>query len=181
MLSGFVPTELSPQRTLPLEDKWVLVVEDEIDSTALFTLVFELAGAEVFVASSLDEALRVLNCFIPDAVVSNLLLPDGNGCALAEHLRFLESEVGRPIPAIALSAETNHFYQEWALSAGFQNHLLKPLDPSDLVKAVISAIQKHPSSTDGKGSETNSDRSNFLRPSRGLRLKAGRSTRSRVS
>ncbi|HEY9877929.1 MAG TPA: response regulator [Leptolyngbyaceae cyanobacterium] len=127
---------------LPLEHKWVLVVEAETNSSALFTALFESAGAGVIVASSLNEALRVLDCFIPNVVISELVLPDGHGCDLAQHLSHVESELGLRVPAIAISAGTHPRAREQALAAGFRTYLTRPVEPDALVQKVVSLVHR---------------------------------------
>lgn len=58
-----------------------------------------------------------------------------------QQIRALEQ--GRQIPAIALTAYAGEFNRQQALTAGFQRHLAKPIEPDELVKAVETLVKEH--------------------------------------
>ncbi len=122
----------------------VMLVEDDVDGRELLTLVLEEAGAIVRPSASVREALADLPGFDPHVLVSDLGLPDEDGYALIRQVR--EREAGRPVrlPAIALTGFARATDRDRALSAGFQRHVVKPVDPAALTKLVaeLAAFQQ---------------------------------------
>ncbi len=68
-------------------------------------------------------------------------MPEMDGYTLIRQVRTWTVEQGGKIPAIALTAFARNYDQQQALKAGFQIHLPKPLDPEELVTAVVSILQ----------------------------------------
>lgn len=113
----------------------LLFVEDDKDSREMVAFALERHGAIVASATTVDEAVRLVDEFQPDLLLSDIGLPEADGYAL---LRLLHSR-GRRIPAIALTAYTRPEDRQSALSAGYWRHIGKPVDIPDLVTA-ISAV-----------------------------------------
>src|SRR6266436_3458921 len=99
MVSGFPPGE-SDQR--PARGLRILVVDDDPDGRIALGMLLAQAGVDVALAASVREARRSIERREPDAVVSDLMMPDEDGFALIETLRARESERGRHIPALAI-------------------------------------------------------------------------------
>jgi CheY-like chemotaxis protein len=68
-------------------------------------------------------------------------MPEMDGYMLIQKVRTLAPEQGGQIPAIALSAYAGEINYQQALSAGFQTHLSKPVDPDKLVALVTKLAQ----------------------------------------
>lgn len=120
----------------------VLVVDDEADSVEVLKLVLKECGAEVSTAYSAKEALRALEAYPPDVLISDIGMPGEDGYDLIKKFRELASVQGKRIPAIALTAYSRAEDRKRALSAGFQMHLAKPVEPDELVMAVAN-LAKH--------------------------------------
>jgi PAS domain S-box-containing protein len=118
----------------------VLVVDDEPDMREFVAFVLEEYGAQVTVAKSAAEALFALEESIPDLLLSDIGMPDRDGYMLMRQVRTWSSERGGQILAIALSAYAGEFNQQQALSAGFQAHISKPVEPEQLVRAITNLI-----------------------------------------
>ncbi len=127
--------EKAPTTRPPLEGLRVLVVEDESDARELLSLTLEFSGAQVEAVTSAREALENLPVFKPDVLLSDIGLPVESGYDLIRKVRSLPSEA-RNIPAVALTAFATEKDRQLALSAGFQMHLAKPVDPEVLVEAI---------------------------------------------
>ena len=94
----------SPMPRLPrLDGLRILVVDDDLDGRTLTSLVLTQAGASVKAVASVREAHQTLEVERPDALVSDLGLPDENGYALIRHIRQHEAEHGGFLPAVALT------------------------------------------------------------------------------
>ena len=127
---GAVPT------VARLEGIRVLLVEDDEDSRKLLGLMLKKQGAEVTSASSSAEALSAFGQILPDVVLSDIGMADEDGYELMRKVRALPAEGGGLTPAIALTGYATRKDRERALSAGYQLHLAKPVEPADLVAAI---------------------------------------------
>jgi CheY-like chemotaxis protein len=92
----------------------------------------------VKVATRTSEALKTLEQWTPDVVISDIGLPDEDGYTLIGKIRTFAGEKGRPIPAIALTGYAGEQEGQRALTAGFQMYLTKPSEPSKLVAAIAN-------------------------------------------
>ena len=114
----------------------VLVVDDEPDSAGLVKRVLEGCHAEVRAAGSMQEALAVFSDFHPDILLSDIGMPAHDGYELIQRVRELPG--GKTIPAAALTALARADDVERALHAGFQTHVAKPVEPSELVHVAAT-------------------------------------------
>jgi PAS domain S-box-containing protein len=132
--------EIERRGTVPavarLEGIRVLLVEDDEDSRKLLGMMLKKQGAEVTSASSSAEALSALGQISPDVVLSDIGMADEDGYELMRKVRALPAEGGGLTPAIALTGYATRKDRERALSAGYQLHLAKPVEPADLVAAI---------------------------------------------
>jgi CheY-like chemotaxis protein len=120
----------------------VLLVEDNPDTLDMLKFIFDESGAEVIAATSVDEALDALDRFRPDALVSDIAMPDRDGYDLISEIRSREPERGGKIPAVAVTAYARAEDRVRVLAAGFQMHIAKPIDPDELI-AVVASLTGH--------------------------------------
>lgn len=123
-----------------LSGVWVLAVDDEADAREMVSFMLQINGAKVTSARSAVEALEILRSAgdrLPDLLLSDISMPNESGYALLEKIRALPSENGGQIPAIALTAFNRPEDRQAALDAGFQKHLGKPVEPDNLISAII--------------------------------------------
>ncbi|CAA9363864.1 Two-component system sensor histidine kinase/response regulator hybrid [uncultured Microcoleus sp.] len=120
----------------------VLVVDDEQDSRDFVAFVAEQAGAKVTALGSAIEALQLLSTTPFDILLCDIGMPDMDGYMLVRQVRALPPEQGGQIPAIALTAYAGDFNQKQALAAGFQRHLAKPVEPNELVQAIVTLLSR---------------------------------------
>jgi CheY-like chemotaxis protein len=114
----------------------ILVVEDDPDARDLLRTTLELEGARVTVAGTVQEALAALEARLPDVVVSDIGMPGEDGYALIRKVRALGPERGGQVPAAALTGFAAGDDTTRVLSAGYQVHLPKPVEPSQLAHVV---------------------------------------------
>ncbi len=124
----------------PLLGRRVLIVDDEPDMRNLTSFLLEQAGAEVITLAAAGDALTALPQFQPDVLLSDIGMPDMDGYRLLRQIRALPPDQGGTIPAIALTAYAGNFNQQKALQAGFQRHLAKPVEPEQLIEAIVSLL-----------------------------------------
>jgi hypothetical protein len=119
----------------------ILVVDDQPDIRDIVAFILEQAGAAVSVAASAPEALNLMEQFIPDLLICDIGMPDIDGYMLMRQIRRLPPEQGGKIPAIALTAYAGEFDRRQALQVGFQKHMSKPVEPEELVKAIVNLVE----------------------------------------
>ena len=112
----------------------ILVVDDEIDSLDILTLVLEQEGAEVQSMTSAKKALAAFNQATPDLIISDIGMPEIDGYTLITQIRALPQ--GKNVPAIALTAYAGEVDKQRSIDVGFQKHLAKPIDLKQLITAV---------------------------------------------
>jgi PAS domain S-box-containing protein len=126
--------------TLPcppeLEGLRVLVVDDEADVCAFMRAVLTTCKARVVTATSAAEAIEEIRKELPDVLVSDVGMPGESGYDLLRKLRRLPPEQGGRIPAIALTGYARMEDRTRALMMGFDMHIPKPIEPSELVIAI---------------------------------------------
>jgi PAS domain S-box-containing protein len=122
-----------------------LVVDDEEDARELVKTVLAQYGADVVAASSTAEAFALVTTAPddkrPDVIVTDLALPEEDGYSLLRRVRNWEREHGFYTPSIALSAYGRSEDRMRALMAGFQMHVAKPVEPSELSLVVASVLK----------------------------------------
>ena len=121
-----------------LENLRVLVVDDEADARELLTAVLTLCKAEVLTVATAAEALTALERHRPDVLVSDIGMPEVDGFELIRKVRALPREKGGRVPAVALTAYARVEDRMRALSAGYQMHVPKPVEPAELVTVISS-------------------------------------------
>jgi PAS domain S-box-containing protein len=112
----------------------VLVVDDAPDIRDMMRTVLTLRGAEVHMAASAQGALDALAHGRFDVLVSDLEMPETDGYELMRAVRRLPD--AGTLPAAALTAYARPEDRTEALRAGYQLHLVKPIEPEALVEAV---------------------------------------------
>lgn len=130
--------ELSGLKTEPmLSGLFILAVDDEPDARQLLAQILTAHGATVTTTDSADSALEMIKQRQPDLLVSDIGLPDNDGYSLIRRVREL-AEDARKTPAIALTAYARPRDRMQALAAGFNHHVPKPVEPTELVTVIAS-------------------------------------------
>jgi PAS domain S-box-containing protein len=123
-----------------------LVVDDEDNARELIKAVLLQFGAEVIAASSAAEAYTVITTTPPrerpDVMVTDIGMPGEDGYSLIRRVREWERGRAGHIPAVALTAFGRVEDRIRALSAGFQMHVTKPVEPDELAVAIMSLIRR---------------------------------------
>jgi signal transduction histidine kinase/ActR/RegA family two-component response regulator len=124
-----------------LDGLHILLVEDNVDGRQVMSMMIEQAGARVTAVASVKEALEALESLQPDALVSDIGLPDEDGYALIRRLRSREAEHGGFLPAVAMTGFVRTEDRARILAAGFQLHVPKPIDPAELMVAIAAVAR----------------------------------------
>lgn len=119
----------------------ILVVDDDAHSLETVAALMEINGAEVRTATTGLEAREVLHHFRADLIISDLAMPAGDGLELIMAIRRLPPDEGGETLAIAFTATSDEFLRAQALAFGYQEYLVKPIDPALLLGTVTSLIR----------------------------------------
>ncbi len=119
----------------------VLVVDDEPDARDLVKELLEQCGITVTLASSGEEGLREIRSACPDILISDIGMPGLDGYEFMTRVRALAVGAGGQVPSIALTAFARTLDRMRALSAGFNHHVPKPVEPNELF-AVLSSLAR---------------------------------------
>ncbi|HEY0073712.1 MAG TPA: PAS domain S-box protein [Abditibacteriaceae bacterium] len=114
----------------------VLLVDDERDTRDMLSAILRRYGADVQTCASAQEAIDALPQWQPRVLVSDIGMPLRDGYDLIRYVRALPQEQGGEVPAMALTAYARASDRELALEAGFNRHVVKPVDPVTLATQV---------------------------------------------
>jgi signal transduction histidine kinase/DNA-binding response OmpR family regulator len=119
----------------------VMIIDDEPDMRELLSLSLTQCGAEVKACGSADEALKTLAQWWPNVLVCDIAMPGKDGYELIRAVRSLETGRGKRTPAVALTAYAKVEDRMRALAAGFQMHVPKPIEPTELAAVIANLAQ----------------------------------------
>jgi PAS domain S-box-containing protein len=120
----------------------VLVVDDEPDARDVVRRLLENCEATVLTASSAAEALDILREHPADVLISDIGMPVVDGYELIRKVRVMTALDRAHVPAIALTAFARSEDRMRAMLAGFDLHMSKPIEPTELVVAVASMTRR---------------------------------------
>ena len=119
----------------------VVLVEDDAAVRDLLLKVLRVAGAEACAARNSSEALRLLEDWRPDIMLSDMGMSGDDGYVLIRALRALPAERGGCVRAAALTAENEAQVPSRAVAAGYDAQLAKPVEPVALLATVARLVQ----------------------------------------
>jgi signal transduction histidine kinase/DNA-binding response OmpR family regulator len=149
---------LSPQALQLLAGRTIVVLDDDEDMRDLIRMILEDAGATVSahgdVQSAIDalegrggsttsrtgRALRGPTARHVDVAISDLAMPGEDGYAFARRVRSSSVEAARRVPLVAMTAYARAEDRRRVLSAGFDRHVAKPIEPDELIEALAAVI-----------------------------------------
>ncbi len=115
----------------------ILVVDDEADASEVVAELLAAQGADVRRATSAAAARAILAQWRPAVIVSDVGMPGEDGYAFITDWRTRAGDAAH-IPAVALTAYAGRADKIRLLSAGFDAHVPKPLDPAELLTVLVS-------------------------------------------
>jgi CheY-like chemotaxis protein len=125
----------------------VLVIEDNADAREAVQILLEIWGHEVRSAADGHGGLAIAQAWSPRVALVDIGLPGLDGYALAGRLRALP--VGRQLFLVALTGYGQPADRQRALAAGFDAHLVKPVDADELA-AVLARATAEPAPAPGR-------------------------------
>lgn len=112
----------------------MLVVDDEADAREILSALLARCKMRITTAATVEEAVALVRRNRPDIVISDIGMPGEDGYAFIKRLRALAPEAGGRTPAVALTA----FTRTEALVSGFNMHVRKPAEPTELLAVLAS-------------------------------------------
>ena len=122
----------------------MLVVDDEPQIVRGLKVILRNAGYRVEEATTKQEALDAVSVRPPDAIVLDLVLPDGNGVDVATEIRRWSQ-----VPIVVLSAVGDEQQKVLALDAGADDYVTKPFGSEELLARLRAVLRRR--SEDGGG------------------------------
>ncbi len=122
------PALVSP--ALPIPGRRILVADDNVDAAESLSLVLSLLGHQTCTAHDGEQALAMAREFRPDVMVLDVAMPKLNGHGLARRIRA--EDWGSHVLLIAASGWGHDEDRQRSLDAGFDHHLVKPVESATL-------------------------------------------------
>jgi CheY-like chemotaxis protein len=126
-------SSISPRR--------ILIVDDNRDGAETMSMLLNMSGHETHVAHTGTEALEIAARLRPDIGLLDIGLPDFSGYEVAGRIRH--EAWGKHMLLIAITGWGQADDKRQALTAGFDHHLTKPIDPTQL-EALFAPINGAP-------------------------------------
>ena len=120
-----------------MNEKRILVVEDEPSLAEVVSLYLKRAGFQVQIASDGRQAMDILEKQIPDFVILDLMLPEVDGLSLARWLRDHSD-----VPIIMVTARREEIDRIAGLEMGADDYVVKPFSPQELVSRVRAVLRR---------------------------------------
>jgi len=128
----------TPQGRTPI----IVVVDDDRDTRELYRACFDMSGYLTAEASTGEEAIAAARRLLPDVVLTDLILPDIDGFAVARRLKQDPATAG--IHVILLTGYSPDDLLAKAAAAGVERALLKPCLPQVMLREVGRALKRLP-------------------------------------
>jgi PAS domain S-box-containing protein len=133
------PARMAPQRVLVVDDS-----QDVADSTAS---LLQLMGNDARTAYGGAAALELARLYLPDAILLDIAMPDLDGYESAQRIRG--EPWGANVTLIAMTGYGRPEDHQRSLDAGFDHHIVKPVDPAALERVLAEAVQRRVSARVG--------------------------------
>lgn len=123
-----------------MDERRILIVDDEISVTELFRMMLEMEGYHAEVAHDVQGALAALEADRPDLILLDIMMPESSGLELCRQIRG--DPVLASIPIVIVSAKSQLAEVQEGLQAGADRYLLKPVSKNELLEAVRTTLAK---------------------------------------
>ena len=134
---------------LDLRGVTVLIVEDHADSREMLRQIVESFGATVILAADGREALTTVGWVRPNLVLCDLRMPRLDGFGFIDNLRHDPALSRTPVIAVSALGADADIKRTW--EAGFNGHLVKPIDYDVIAAQLERVFWAHRRGTEGKG------------------------------
>jgi PAS domain S-box-containing protein len=135
-----VSAESSAPVASTLTSRRILVVDDNTDAAQTLATVLNLHGFETRLAFGGKDGLRIAEEWRPDVAVIDIGMPQLNGYELCRYIR--EQEWGERMQLVACTGWGQNDDRQRARAAGFDVHLVKPIQPDELLRVVAGGVTR---------------------------------------
>ncbi len=118
----------------------ILVVDDDAELGQVIQSILEHHGFQVIQAYNINDAIKSIRQRMPSLIIVDMRLPDGRGNDLIAYIR--QREEGEAVPILVVSALVDNQSIQSARSAGADEYLTKPFQPSELLAIVRNNLQR---------------------------------------
>ncbi|MEW6028860.1 MAG: response regulator transcription factor [Chloroflexota bacterium] len=115
----------------------ILVIDDDVAMTELFSMLLQTHGFEVFVANNGSEGLNVMHTKKPQAVILDLMMPDMDGRMVCRAIRDFSN-----VPILILSALDDPELVASVLDSGADDYLVKPVTSGMLIARINRILKR---------------------------------------
>lgn len=116
----------------------VLIIDDSLAETRMFTALLEKRGYRVSVACNGQEGIEVAKARQPDAILMDVVMPLLNGFQATRELT--RSPETTHIPIIVCSSKSSESDRIWAQRQGARAYLVKPVEPRMLLRTIAEFV-----------------------------------------
>jgi DNA-binding NarL/FixJ family response regulator len=134
------PVPVKMKDNVDNETKQLLLIDDDPNLILLVQDYLEFQGYEVITADNGQDALEILQDYVPDLIICDIMMPDIDGYEVVERIRQ-DSRISW-IPVIFLSAKGQTSDRVKGLNTGADVYLVKPFEPEELVAQVESTLKQ---------------------------------------
>ena len=121
-----------------MNEKTVMIIEDEEDAAELFAEMMRVSGFRVVKTSSSAPAIRMMTAEKPDVILLDIMMPEISGLDILRQMRRDPALAG--IPVVVVSAKSMPADIKNGMEAGASTYLTKPVGFLDLKEAVERAL-----------------------------------------
>ena len=125
-----------------MSEAHVLIIDDSLAETRIFTVLLEKQGYKVSVACNGQEGIQVAKARQPDVILMDLIMPLLNGFQATRELT--RSPETAHIPIIVCSSKSAETDRLWAMRQGAKAYLVKPVEPKVLLATIAQFVNRKP-------------------------------------
>jgi two-component system phosphate regulon response regulator PhoB len=123
-----------------MEDKTILIVDDEMAIRDMIRMALEMAGFQCLEAANAQEAHTLIIDHRPDLVLLDWMLPGSSGIELLRRLK--RDEVTAEVPVIMLTAKTEEDNKIQGLEVGADDYISKPFAPREMLSRIKAVLRR---------------------------------------
>jgi PAS domain S-box-containing protein len=139
--SSHTSKSLSQNQDRSLKGRRILIVDDQADNRTMLREWLHRAGALVTEAESAESAFAAFLKSAPDALVSDISMPNEDGYQLIHRIRTLEKERGEHVPAVAFTAHARADEKDLAIRSGYDLHIARPTEAQNLIGQLSELLE----------------------------------------
>jgi PAS domain S-box-containing protein len=133
-LTAVALPETATAAATPIRRRRILIADDNQDAADSLAVLLQMEGHDVTVVRDGREALTTINAVLPEIALLDIGMPELDGYEVARQVR--QNTLGRAVTLIAVTGWGQDRDKARALGAGFNHHLTKPIEPTQLLDLI---------------------------------------------